>query len=65
MQSRVRHQLLMALTTALAVSLLAAMPGLERATFAKPQIERSAETAAGQANVKVFDEVWSRVRFLL
>jgi carboxyl-terminal processing protease len=62
MQSRMRHHLLMALTTALAVSLLAAVPGLERATFAKPQIERSAETAAGQANVKVLDEVWSRVR---
>jgi carboxyl-terminal processing protease len=62
MQSRVRHQLLMALTAALAVSLLAAVPWLERATFAKPQIERSAETVAGQANVKVLDEVWSRVR---
>lgn len=64
MQSRVRHLPLTALATALAASLLAAVPGFERSTFAEmqPAIERSAETAAGQANVKVLDEVWSRVR---
>ena len=64
MQNRVRHLPLTALATALAASLLAVVPGFERTTFAemRPAIERSAETAAGQANVKVFDEVWSRVR---
>ena len=64
MQYRVRHLPLTALATALAASLLAVVPGFERTTFAemRPAIERSAETNAGQANVKVFDEVWARVR---
>ena len=54
MQSRVRHLPLTALATALAASLLAAVPVFERSTFAQmqPAIERNAETAAGQDNVK-------------
>jgi carboxyl-terminal processing protease len=64
MDSRVRHLPLTALGITLAVSLIAAMPGLNRTAFADmhpPMIAESAETAT-QANLKIFDEVWSRVR---
>lgn len=64
MQSRVRHLPLTTLATALAVSVFTAVLDFERTAFAETHlpIERSAETAAGQDNVKVLDEVWSRVR---
>jgi C-terminal processing protease CtpA/Prc len=64
MQSRVRHLPLTALATALAVSVFTAVLDFERTAFAEThlRIERSAKTTAGQDNVKVLDEVWSRVR---
>jgi hypothetical protein len=61
MKSRARHLPLIALATALAASLL----GFERTALADmhpAMIARSADTAARQTNVKVLDEVWSRVR---
>jgi carboxyl-terminal processing protease len=61
MKSRAGHLPLIGLGTVLAASLL----GFERTAVADmhpPMMARSAETAAGQTNVKVLDEVWSRVR---
>lgn len=64
MPSRPRHLLL----SALLASLLALAPATERASLAEiqPALEKSAATPAlaadAQARVKLFDEVWSRVR---
>jgi carboxyl-terminal processing protease len=61
--SRIRHLPLTVMTMAFAAILLA-VTGFNRIAFAdrhQPMIAESAETA-GQANLKVFEEVWSRVR---
>ncbi|TMJ36629.1 MAG: hypothetical protein E6G87_09860, partial [Alphaproteobacteria bacterium] len=61
MPARPRRSLLLAL--ALLATLLALAPGIERASLAEtqPALQKSAGTEVNQANVKLFDEVWSRV----
>jgi carboxyl-terminal processing protease len=62
MPARPRRSLLVAL--ALLAILLALAPGIERVSLAEtqPALQKSAGTDVTQANVKLFDEVWSRVR---
>jgi C-terminal processing protease CtpA/Prc len=69
MPTRPRQLLLTALIAALLAILLAAAPGAERTSFAETQpiLQKNPGTsatrqAASEANVKLFDEVWSRVR---
>jgi carboxyl-terminal processing protease len=64
MHSRLRRLRLTALATVLAANVFATPPSFEHTMLAgaQPANGRSAKAAAGQANVEVFDEVWSRVR---
>src|SRR6266498_3698975 len=64
MSSRPRYQLLRTLATAFLATLLALAPAIERVSLAEtqPALQRSAGTEVTQANVRLFDEVWSRVR---
>jgi carboxyl-terminal processing protease len=61
--SRPRHLLLRTLATALLATLLALAPAIDGVSFAKmqPALQKSIGTVI-QANAKLFDEVWSRVR---
>lgn len=68
MPARPRHLLSSALVTALLATVLVLAPATERASLAKtqPALAKSAATPAvavdAQARIKLFDEVWSRVR---